>query len=86
MDPAGCNLYTMAKNFLHTQDDSLARKQQRLSPQYMGRAKAFASAPREDMFQLARIPETAWKTARSAAADAPAAGRASSRSVLPPIG
>ena len=73
MDPVrGCNLYTLAKNFLHTQDDTLARKQQRLNPAYVARARAFASAPRDDAFRLARLPDLAWKDHRAATAPAPA--------------
>ena len=52
----GCNMYTLAKNFLDTPDDTIVRKKAG------GPTKARPPpGPRVDPFKLARLPDSAWK-------------------------
>ena len=71
----GCNLYTLASKFLTTNDDSLARKQQRLPP----RAAPPTPVKRSNPFRLAKLTEDAWREHAYGAAAAPFAV------TLPPI-
>ena len=89
MPVQGCNLYTLAKNFLDVQDDGLVRKQSRLSKAVLAPVQAArqhslqAQQPgaSADPWRLARLSETAWK-----AHAATNAQRAQTAPALPPIG
>ena len=69
----GCNLYTLAKTFLNTND---------ANPVQQGRRRLAPVEPRSpiaDPFKLARLPDNAWRShTDGAAANAPFA-------TLPPI-
>ena len=79
----GCNLYTLAKNFLDTNSGELSRKTNRAPNGLSPTAHVMTSTPeaRQDPFKLARLPDNAWRSHQlTGAAAAPFA------TTLPPIG
>ena len=78
----GCNLYTLAKNFLDTSSGELTR-QTRRTPGALSPEPRQAPTDRKDIYKLARLPDNAWKAAGKSPTGAAAAPFAVT---LPPIG
>ena len=77
----GCNMYTLAKNFLDTPGGELTR-QTRRTPGALHPETRQQTVERRDPFKLARLPDNAWRQHQgpTGAAAAPFA------TTLPPIG
>jgi hypothetical protein len=95
LNKRGVNIYEFTAKLLHTDSDGLARRQQRVQPDYSRQVRETARAVRaanapfavDDRFKLARMPQQLWSehaSSNSAASPQPAAGKPTGAH-LPPI-